>query len=222
MNRLPRLPARERRACRIASRSDTAFVVLVLATALAGCSTTPVPTLLTLQQGPERAAASSPARAPFAIEILPVGLPARVDRVELVVTTVTGDVRVLDNLRWVTPPGDELREALSRRLAADHGMADASGLRIVGADVVRARLMVRRFDTRLDDGSFVIDADWQLTRPGDAAASPTCRFTARVASPSARLDGSAHRVAVERWAAQLAAFARSWVGKPDTSCPLSG
>ncbi len=201
-------------------RGASAAVVIGAAIVLGACASAPVPTLLTLQAGARTTPAlPAAARAPFAIEILPVGMPARVDRTELVVTTNAGDVRVLDNLRWITPPGNELREAMAQRLAVDHGIADASGLRVAAGDVIRLRLMVRQFDTRLDDGSFAIDADWQATRPGDARPGPTCRFAAHVLAPSARPDAGAHRIAVTRWAEQLAGYARAWSARPDTPCP---
>ncbi|MFX7333333.1 ABC-type transport auxiliary lipoprotein family protein, partial [Acinetobacter baumannii] len=64
------------------------------------------------------------------IEVLPVGIPDRLDRAPLVLQESNGKSTVLDNERWTSTLGTQLRDTLSAGLQQKLGAIDSysSGL----------------------------------------------------------------------------------------------
>jgi uncharacterized protein len=110
---------------------------------LVGCSTTPTPNYysLTPQVG---ASSTSSVRV---IEVLPVGLPDRLDRPLIVLQQLNGQAKVLDNERWTSPLSAELRDGLSAGLQQKLGAVDrySSGM-TGGKDAYRIATDFSRFD----------------------------------------------------------------------------
>ena len=74
------------------------------------------------------------ARAALAllIEVAPVDVPPQVAKNQLVVQTAPTQVQVLEQERWASLPGDEIRRALSTDLTQQLGAIDVYGTRVSG------------------------------------------------------------------------------------------
>jgi uncharacterized lipoprotein YmbA len=195
--------------------------LLVAVTLVAACASSPTPlrlhTLMT-----DDATAMPPAAAtasPFAIEVLPVGLPPAVDQQPIVVRRGGGGdatLTLLETERWAGPLADELRGALAAQLGRRLGARDATGLgRPADLPLLRVKLEVRRFDS-VPGAHALIEADWSLAR-SDRADAPRllCGSVQRVAA-GAGVDAvvQAHRQALAAIAAQIAGTARAWWSAP--------
>lgn len=158
--------------------------------------------------------------APFAIDVLPVGVPPQVDQPALVLRQGASSIAVLDGERWASPLGDEIRAALSADLAARLGTHDVHGLpRARDAKVVRVQFDVRRFDSVLG-GDATVEGAWSVRGPAEGVAV-TC--ASRVSEPAGSSYDSlvdAHQRALGKVADQLAAAVRSQAaGQPVTCTP---
>ncbi|WP_416051836.1 membrane integrity-associated transporter subunit PqiC [Cupriavidus basilensis] len=101
----------------------TLFFTLAAAatTMMCGCAS-PEARYYTLAASRSNAAPAVTGRAsrrsePLWIEVTPVRVPERLNRIQLVVRDGTsGEVKLLDTSRWTSPLPDELRDALSQQL----------------------------------------------------------------------------------------------------------
>ncbi|WP_353165535.1 ABC-type transport auxiliary lipoprotein family protein [Acinetobacter sp.] len=126
----------------------TAFIVrgtgvLFAAIFLSACSSSPVPNYysLTAQVSP---LANSKVTV---IEVLPVGLPDRINRAPIVIQDVTGKSQILDNERWTSTLGTELRDNLSAGLQQKLGAVDRYNSGMVGGKIsYRIATDFSRFD----------------------------------------------------------------------------
>lgn len=152
--------------------------------------------------------------APFLINILPVGVPPQLDQSQLVIRQGATDAMVLDNDRWLSPLGDEIRSALSADLSTRLATREVSGLvsRADALPVLKIHLQVRRFDVW--PGQLVkFAADWRLSRPrGDRRVELIChsQFTELALGDDATMLAAQRRV-ITRLAAQIATQARNWI-----------
>ena len=194
-------------------RLSSRWLIAIGCLLLAGCTSAPVH-YYTLSS----AVADSTAieAAPFSIEVLPVGIPAQVDQMQLVVRQDESTISVLDNERWAAPLNEELRSALSIALTQRLGTQDMYGLpKSVGSNakpLLRVKLEVRRFDSR--PGQYaLLDADWSLAISKDADnARLLChsRLQQAVGGDFASLVRG-HQQAIAALSEQIASAARSWV-----------
>jgi uncharacterized lipoprotein YmbA len=165
---------------------------------------------------PKSAPLPAPA-APFAIDVLAVGVPPQVDQPALVLRQGASGIAVLDGERWASPLGDEIRAALSADLSARLGTHDVHGLpRPKDAKVVRVQMDVRRFDSEVG-GEATVEATWSLRGPADAAV--TC--ATRVSEPAGASYDSlveAHQRALGKVADGIAAAARAQVAGQAATC----
>jgi uncharacterized lipoprotein YmbA len=102
--------------------------LLLLAAILAGCAS-PEPRYYTLASGPAIDATAAPnaaqSKQPVLIEVLPVRVPERLNRSNLLLDKGGGRLRLMELDRWSAPLPDELRDALSQRLQASLGALDS-------------------------------------------------------------------------------------------------
>jgi uncharacterized protein len=168
------------------------------------------------------AAPDNPRAVNHVFEFAVPGVPAQVDRSELVLTdAATRQVSVLEGERWLASLPEEVRAALARGYARASGARDVTGLpRPQGVPVLRVRTMLRRFE--IGGGRVALDAEWSLQLAGDDTRNaPLCRWsstaTARGASPDA--DVRAMQELVDALAATIAAKGSAWVADAATSCP---
>jgi uncharacterized lipoprotein YmbA len=199
------------------------LLLVGLLPALAGCASTEihyhtltpvggVGSLLT----PER----NPAPAGYALEVLPVGLPALVDRQELVVRQ-DEKIVILDGERWAGALGDELHDTLSALLQQRLVTQDVSGIVVPAkTPVLRVKVMVRDFQSA--PGYYaLLDADWSLTRSDSPLlAHPVChsRFSVSPQKPGYGALALAHQEVLSAMSQQIADTARSWMINGEAAC----
>ena len=97
---------------------------VVAAALLLGCATPPAARFHSLLPGAagETRAASAEATS-IGWELLPIAIPAQVDRPQLVVRAADDTIVVLEHERWIAPLADEMHAAISERLAQRFGPA---------------------------------------------------------------------------------------------------
>lgn len=184
---------------------------------LAACASEPL-NYYTLLAPAERISDEQPLG--FPIDVLPVGVPASLDHVQLVVRHGTNEMSVLDSERWVSPFGEEVRSALSAELVRRLGTADVAGLPQPSIKhLLRVKVQIRRFDAW--PGQLVqLDADWSLGFAGDAANN---RLFCSGHFEEAVDDGypglvSAQQRAIAKLAATIDVNARSWSHSSNSGC----
>jgi len=181
--------------------------------ALAACSS-PSSRFYTL--GADSAAASASARTSAApawlIEVAPIDVPPQVSKNQLVVQTGATQVQVLEQERWASLPGDEIRRALSTSLTQQLNSIDVYGTAYPdGASVYRVSMNVQRFES-WPGSHTLIDAVWSV-RAVRGSAVMTCRSV--VSEPvgagyDALVDG--HRKALQQISMQIGAAVQAVAG----------
>jgi uncharacterized lipoprotein YmbA len=190
---------------------------LAAAMAMAACSS-PSSRFYTLG-GADASAGAAASAAPaiartatapaWLIEVAPVSVPPQVSRNQLVVQTGPTQVQLLEEERWASLPGDEIRRALSTNLTQQLGTIDAFGTaRPDGVAVYRIAMNVQRFES-WPGSHALIDAVWSV-RAVRGNAVMTCRSV--VSEPvssgyDALVDG--HRRALAEVSTQIAAGVRA-------------
>lgn len=155
--------------------SKRTLIPFLLATALgfAGCTSAPVHYYTLLAPvAPADAAASE---APYAIEVLPIGLPESLDRQALVVRQGETGVAILERERWAGPLSEEVQRALSAQLATRLHSQDLTGLaHTSGRPVLRIKVEIRRLDA-WPGRQIDLDADWSVGFADAPALRTVCR-----------------------------------------------
>lgn len=197
-------------------------LLVAICSHLLACASTPIH-YHTLMAPEHRVGAKG--AAPYLIEVLPVGIPVGVDQPQLVVRQEDGGIAVLDNERWLAPINEELRAALSARLAELLGTQDISGLpRPIQQPVFRVKLEVRRFDS-VQGQYALLDADWSLSLK-DHQTEPRlfCHSMLREVARGNDHESvvRAHQQIVDALAVQISDTARIWANSPLAACPTSG
>ena len=199
-----RLP-RPRRGLVRGAVSACALAALV---AMAACSS-PSSRFYTLgADGTGASAAPVSARTTTApawmIEVAPIDVPPQVAKNQLVVQTGPTQVAVLEEERWASLPGDEIRRALSTNLTQQLDTIDVYGTAHPDATpVYRVSMNVQRFES-WPGSHALIDAVWSV-RAVRSNAVMTCRSV--VSKPvgggyDALIDG--HRQALAQISTQIA------------------
>ena len=191
------------------------FVALA-ALALSACGTTP--THYYTLVGPA-VRDGAPPTARFAIEVLPVDVPAQVDTRPLVLRAGNGRLAIEDAHEWAAPLPDELRQALSHDLSRTLGAQDVYGLPNGNErPLYRIKLVVTRFDS-IYGSSAVIEGRWSVRDSTDKPTTLTCssRETESVGTGyEALVEG--HQRALAALAGQIADAVRS-LSSGASHCP---
>ncbi|WP_206999183.1 PqiC family protein [Trinickia mobilis] len=183
--------------------------------ALAACSSPPS-RFYTLGAGGAPVGASAPAAASPApanpallIEVPPIDVPSQVARNQIVVRSNGSQVDVLEQERWASLPGDEIRRALSGDLTRRLGTIDVSGSPYPGGvPVYRISVNVQRFES-WPGSQAVLEAVWSVRAVGTRSVL-TCRtLAAEPVGPGidALVDG--HRRAVDQMSDEIATGVRA-------------
>lgn len=145
---------------------------------LAACSSAPVHFYTLLPPAP---ATDAQQMASYRIAVLPVDIPAQVDRPQMVVRQGSGSVALLEGERWIAPLGDEIRNALSGELSRRLGAEDVYGLAHAGdMPVYRIQVNIQRFESVL--GQYTsLSAAWSVHVTGDKQKTASC--TSRIREP---------------------------------------
>jgi len=145
---------------------------------LAACGSTPPTQFYTLAVPAEGVtAARTAAQGPQTfIEVMPVAVPERLARPQLVVRSDATRVDVLEQERWSSPFNNELRDALAAGVAARLGAIDVSrGGRPADQPSYRINVELRDFDA-VRNGQVQASFGWTITRSDDRS-SAACRLT---------------------------------------------
>lgn len=125
-------------------------MVLLLASAagLMACSGSPTPNYYTLTSKMPSVQNTTVVNANVRmIEVLPVGLPDRLNRAPMLLQDANGKSKVLDNDRWTSTLGAELRDGLSAGLQQKLGAVDRYSSGMTGGKVTyRIATDFARFD----------------------------------------------------------------------------
>ena len=188
--------------------------VFAAAALMAACAS-PEPTLHTLSVRP---AATDAGRFERAFRLAGVRVPDRLDKPQIVLRTSDSEVQALEQQRWASPFGSELRDALSAQLAGALSAVDVGGGVVpAGVPLYRITADMPSYDARPGQSVAALVA-WRVTRdaatpgmPGTSAPAPAlaCQttLTAPVAADaSASVDPvvSSTQQVVQQWSAQIA------------------
>jgi hypothetical protein len=200
------------------ARASLRAITLTVALALSACASAPVH-YYTLVSPAAQPASAQPA-APFAIDVLPVGVPAQLDQQAMVVRQCDSGVAVLDDERWLAPLGDELRAALSTQLVRRLGTQDVAGLtRPINQSVLGIRLQIRRLDA-WQGHAVQLEADWSLAFAQDPnGVRLTCHTRLQEAASGGYADlVRAQQLAIASLAGRIADDARGWAQSRQHGC----
>ncbi|CAH2930956.1 MAG: ortholog of Bordetella pertussis (BX470248) BP2750 [uncultured Paraburkholderia sp.] len=219
--RLPGLPG-------TLARGAVRAGALAAALALAACAS-PTSRFYTLGDVSAGASAAAPAvrtaaAAPaWLIEVAPIDVPPQVAKTQLVVQSGHTQVKVLEQERWASLPGDELRRALSTSLTQQLNTIDVYGTAYSDATpVYRVSMNVQRFES-WPGSHALIDAVWSV-RAVRSTGVMTCRSV--VSEPvgggyDALVDG--HRRALQRVSSQVVVAVRAMAASASAaSAPQAG
>ena len=120
--------------------------LLAVVLALAGCATPPATRYYSLASVLQTVHAST-----LQIEFLPLALPERLVRPQMVVRTAANPFDVLDQHRWAAPFDSELRDALASGITQQLGAIDVTaGGRISSQPVYRIAVQLRQWEAAVD------------------------------------------------------------------------
>lgn len=144
---------------------------------LGACGTTPPAQFYTLAATPASAAGARPTQgAQTFIEVMPVAVPERLARPQVVVRSDATKLDVLEQDRWSSPFNNELRDALAAGIASRLGAIDISrsGRQ---PDQVSYRIAIELRDLdAVRNGQVQASFGWSVTRSDDRKTA-VCRLT---------------------------------------------
>lgn len=137
----------------------TMLSTLIAGAGLSACSSTPVPSYYTISP----TVAALPANQVKLIELLPVAVPDRLDRSQIVIQDASGKSTMLDNQRWSSALSAELHDGLASGLQQALGAVDRYNSGMAGNQVAyRIATDFSRFDVlkvTTDSSKPVVDRD---------------------------------------------------------------
>ncbi len=141
------------------------LVMGVAALALLGCSTSPPLRYHALSTKASVSQEASVGSAALLVEILPISIPERLRREEIVLSTANGNLTVLDTDRWAAPLQDEVRQilddALWRTLKASDVYQSPVAKTSSGLPQYRLALRMEKFDAIANDHA-IIESSWTV------------------------------------------------------------
>ena len=127
------------------------------------------------------------------VEVLPVALPERLNREEMVLIGASGQLDVRDGDRWAAPLPDEIRQIISDTLWSRLGAADVYQAPVApGATTLpqyRLALRIERFEAG-PGRSAIVEGSW-TARHLPQGPSATCRASISVPLPAGTPEGAA-------------------------------
>ena len=176
---------------------------------LAACATTPASRYFSLvsPQNGQSASGRAAASQAIAIHLQPVGLPAQVDRPQIVLSRPDSDALLLLNgsVR-AAPLAAEIRQALSLSLADRLDALSIDGMRAPqGLAVWTIGFTVNRFEMRNGDGA-TLEATWRLSPPSATTGARFCRAMATQPVDTAGVEPlvEAQKALLERFSQAIA------------------
>lgn len=170
-------------------RRLTYISLTALTLALAACASAPTRFYTLATPAGVTATAATATKSPQTfIEVMPVSVPERLARPQVVVRTDDTRVDILEQDRWSAPFNNELHDALASGVANRLGAVDVTrGGRPANQPVYRIVVELRQLDAVKGDK---VDAafGWTITR-SDSGASAVCRLSLVEPARGAGVDG---------------------------------
>lgn len=137
------------------------YVALACAVLFAGCGTPAVHYhTLASSMAFERI---SRTRADFQLRVMPVSVPPSLDQAYLAIRKGQNEIEFLDDERWASPLGNEIRTALSARLASRLNTEDVAGLSTSsGEPVATLKVDIRQLDV-WPESRVQLTAGWRIS-----------------------------------------------------------
>jgi uncharacterized lipoprotein YmbA len=154
--------------------------------------------------------APSAATNDLQLDVLPVDVPADVDRAEIVVRTSAGEVTPVQTRSWIAPLALEIRHALSVDLTNALGARDIAG--VTPADRVptfRIKLSVQRFESLIGKRAIVEAISTVRDTSGTSPALVCSHRASEDAGAGYAALAEAHQRALATIAKQIADSVRS-------------
>ncbi|HET7267547.1 MAG TPA: PqiC family protein [Oleiagrimonas sp.] len=170
---------------------------------------------------PPASASEVRGHAAYDIAVLPVTIPAQVDRPQMVVRDGDGSVALLQGQRWIGPLGDEIRSAVSIGLMRRLGAKDVYGLpHDSDTPVYRVNVNVRRFESAPGQYTYLLAA-WSV-HADKSGNDPTIACTSDIresvgAGYAALARG--HQTALYALAGDIATVIQAAAGGDAMHCP---
>jgi len=100
----------------------------------------------------------------ISIEVLPVNVPERLKRPQLVISTQGTQLKILEHDRWSSSFNDELHDVFASGIAAEVGAVDVTrGGRVANQPIYRIAISLRQLDTVPGD-KIQANFGWTITR----------------------------------------------------------
>ena len=183
-------------------------LLCALVSLAAGCASTPPSRFYTLSATatPSTAAASS-----LMIVVGPVSVPAVVDRLEIVVSSGSNELKLDEFNRWASPLQDNLSRVIAENLVAILGTRRVTLFPQMPSTTAQYRVAieVHRFESAIGT-STTLDAVWTVRRTTDGGAE-TGRTAVRESVRDNSYDAlaAAHSLAVARLSQDIADAVRA-------------
>lgn len=196
-----------------------AFLLFSTLLALSGCSSAPLQyhTLIPTQP----ASVSAQTAADFQLQLMPVRIPVQVDQPGLVIRQSDGQLVLLENALWASPPADEFHDALAFELENRLGVRDLAGLPgNPDKPVLTVRTDVRRFDS-LPGRHAALDVVWNIGFSNMAGQHGSLTCASQIVEPTdLELNNlvSAHQRAISQLADEISRTARQWSASGVAAC----
>ncbi|HSH73394.1 MAG TPA: PqiC family protein [Methylophilaceae bacterium] len=141
------------------------LLVALLALMLGACGTPATTRFYTLANPVKAPVIALSTANSIAIEVLPINVPERLKRPQLVVSMQgSTQLKILEQDRWSSSFNDELRDAMASGIASQLGATDVSrGGRVANQSVYRIAVALRQFDA-LPGDKVQANFGWTVTR----------------------------------------------------------
>jgi uncharacterized protein len=144
------------------------------------------------------------------LDVLPVDVPADVDRAEIVVRTSAGEVTPVQTRSWIAPLALELRHAFSDDLTHALGARDIAGVTAAeGIPTFRVKLAVQRFESLIGKRATIEAVSTIRDTSGTAPALVCSHRASEAAGAGYAALAEAHQRALVTIAKQVADSVRS-------------
>lgn len=198
-------------------RRFAGYSLIVALGLLAACTSAPT-RFYTLV--PARTNAAPTKAAPYQIDLLPVTIPAAVDRPELMIRQSNDRVALIEGDRWIAPLGQQIRNAVAAQLQMHLGASNVYGL-VPTHDkpVYRIHLIIRRFESV--PGQFArIVADWSVRGPHDNQALSCSSTVKQPVEPGYDALVRGHQQALAALSNAIATVVNQLATQGKAACPL--
>lgn len=147
------------------SFSKSTALILALAAALTACAKPATIRFYTLSSQTQNQPAGISKTTPIAIEVLPVSVPERLERPQLVITSNNvSQLKILEQDRWSSSFNDELHDAFVGGITNQIGAIDiSSGGRVANQATYRIAIILQQFNATPGE-QLQANFAWTITR----------------------------------------------------------